>query len=352
MNSRERSLNILNHQPVDRLPTYDHIMNDAVIEHYAGEALTVENGERVVPKALDNALDATRWIVMYPREEEILAQPDGGTIEQQRWTAWHRKKFDVGLDDAIQFLRDDTEANANRDIDAGVAELDSMVGDLLTLRDRMPNLFLFGNYGIKAGIMLYASIGFENFSYILVDHPDLLEAWLDRLLEGHLAIIERATRLAEFPAIFDCEDIASKNGPLFSPDALRRFFFPALERLVDAYHRKGMKFIFHSDGNLMPVLDDLVATGIDGLNPLEVIAGMDLRETRRRFPELVMTGGIDCSQLLPFASPAQVREATVKAIHDAGPWYFPGSSSEVHSAIPLDNFKAMVDAVHETPWSF
>lgn len=348
MNSRERSLAILNHQPVDRLPFYDHVMNDVVIEHYAEETLTVDNGERVVPKALNTALDATRWIVAYPRKEEIITNPDGSVIEQKRWTAWHRKKLGMSLDEAIQFVRDDIRANEERDVDKGVADLEAIVDDLVALRDRMPDLFLFGNYGIKTGIMLYGSLGLENFSYILVDHPDLLETWLDVLMEGHLAILVRAERVAEFPAIFDCEDIASKNGPLFSPDVLRRYFFPSLERLVDAYHQKGMKFIFHSDGNLMPILDDLVATGIDGINPLEVIAGMDLKETRKRFPDLVMTGGVDCSQLLPFGTPQQVYDATVQAIRDAGPWYFPGSSSEVHNEIPLDNFKAMRDAIHET----
>lgn len=52
MTAKERSRRILNHQSVDRLPLFDSVVNDAVIEHYSGEPLTVENGRRVVVKAM------------------------------------------------------------------------------------------------------------------------------------------------------------------------------------------------------------------------------------------------------------------------------------------------------------
>jgi hypothetical protein len=346
MTSKERSLRILNHQPVDRLPFCDLVTNDAVIEHYGGEKLTVENGPRVVVAALDNFLDATRWIVSFPQKEETIVSPDGTIIEQKRWTAWQKNPHPVALEDAVKRIRQWTEEEACKDIEKTAREFDDWIGWLAGLRDSFKNTFLFGNYWFKTGFTAYAALGLEAFSYLAADYPQLLDDYMRIGNEARLKVIRKSRRAGEFPAIFMCEDIAFKSGPMFARPFLRKYFYPYLEQLVDAYHRHGVKFIFHSDGNIMPVLDDLAATGIDGLNPLETIAGVDLKELRRRCPDLILLGGIDCSQLLAFGKPADVRRATLQAMRDAAPWYFPGSSSEIHDNIPLDNVKAMVEAVH------
>jgi hypothetical protein len=64
-----------------------------------------------------------------------------------------------------------------------------------------------------------------------------------------------------------------------------------VKRLVDVYHDRGIKCIYHSDGNLNPVMKDLAATGIDGINPLETLAGMSLADVRERIPGLAIAGG-------------------------------------------------------------
>jgi hypothetical protein len=346
MTSKERSLRILGRRSVDRLPLCDLVANDAVIEHYAGEKLTVENGRRVVVKALDRFLDATRWIVNFPQEEGRSVQPDGSVIERRRWTTWHSWHEGVTVEGAARLMRAWTEEEAARDADKAAAEFDAWIGKLVELRDSFQRTFLFGNYWFKTGLMAYAQLGLETFCYLAADYPGVLDDYLRIGNEARLKVIAKSRRAGDFPAIFMCEDIASKNGPLFSPAFLRKRFYPYLEAMVDAYHRHGVKFIYHSDGNLMPLLDDLAATGIDGLNPLETIAGMDLKELRRRCPDLILLGGLDCSQLLPFGTPQEVRKATLKAMEDAGPWYFPGSSSEIHDEVPLRNVQAMADAVH------
>jgi uroporphyrinogen decarboxylase len=106
--------------------------------------------------------------------------------------------------------------------------------------------------------------------------------------------------------------------------------------------------MFHSDGDLMSVLDDLVAVGVDILNPIETTAGMDVPEIRRRHPRLVLAGGIDVSQLLPFGTPQDVSRETRKLIEVAGPGIMVGSSTELHNDVPLGNFRAMA----ETVWDY
>jgi uroporphyrinogen decarboxylase len=120
---------------------------------------------------------------------------------------------------------------------------------------------------------------------------------------------------------------------------------PRLKKIVEVYHGKGLKVIFHSDGNLWDIMDDLVDCGIDALNPIESFAGMDIEKLRKRYPKLVLIGGIDCSELLPFGSPYGVRCTVKKAIEDSKYGYFVGSSSELHNEIPLVNILAMYTEV-------
>lgn len=116
---------------------------------------------------------------------------------------------------------------------------------------------------------------------------------------------------------------------------------------MDAYHARGISVLFHSDGNLNPILDRLVETGIDGLNPIEVLAGMDVADIHRRHPGLYLAGGIDVSQLLPYGSPEAVRDTVRRAIDAAGGRLLVGSSTELNDAVPLANYLALREAVLE-----
>jgi uroporphyrinogen decarboxylase len=108
--------------------------------------------------------------------------------------------------------------------------------------------------------------------------------------------------------------------------------------------------LFHSDGNLNPVLEDLVEAGIDGLNPIEVLAGMDIADVHHRHPHLFMAGGIDVSHLLPSGSPRAVKDAVKRAIDAAEGRIMIGSTTELNNEVPLENFLALRDAVLENPY--
>ncbi|MBI2951955.1 hypothetical protein HYY27_07670, partial [bacterium] len=72
---------------------------------------------------------------------------------------------------------------------------------------------------------------------------------------------------------------------------------------------------------------------------------MDVKEIRRRCPRLILAGGIDVSQLLPLGTPQEVAAATKALIQTAGPGVLVGSSTELNDAVPLDNYRALVDTV-------
>jgi len=182
--------------------------------------------------------------------------------------------------------------------------------------------------------------GLEKFSYLLSDDVQVALSLLESFFQMNLEKVRSLPIGFQPVAAFVPEDIAMKNTLLFSPEFLRRELFPRLKVIVDAYHSKGIKVIFHSDGNLWSVMDDLMDCGIDALNPIESAAGMDVGDLRKRYPSLVLLGGIDSSYLLPFSSAEEIRTVARKTILNAGRGYFPGSTSEVHNSIPLENYLA------------
>jgi len=194
---------------------------------------------------------------------------------------------------------------------------------------------------------MYHQLGQELFSYLLVEQPGLVDEWAEALCAAELRRIECIADAELIPLALTADDIAYKTGPLFSPAWLRRVFMPRLKRLNDAWHERGALCVFHSDGNLWPVMDDLIATGIDGLNPLETLAGMHPKALREAYPKLALTGGIDVSQLLTFGTPEEVRETCRAAIRDTGGrGYLMGSTTELHWDVKLENAVAMF----ETAW--
>ncbi|MGQ9732080.1 MAG: uroporphyrinogen decarboxylase family protein [Candidatus Zipacnadales bacterium] len=196
----------------------------------------------------------------------------------------------------------------------------------------------------------YNLMGLELFSYALYDCPAEIER-LVRSLNEHAAA--RARVFAEMgigPFFFYGDDIAFKERPMFSPEVMHRLFYPCLERLCDILGAAGIRVIFHTDGYVMDIVEDLLTTGIVGLNPIEPLAGNDIGELKRRYGErLILVGNIDCSQTLPLGSVEEVRQAVKDCLRAAGHGggLFIGSSSEIVPTTPVENILAFYEACHK-----
>jgi uroporphyrinogen decarboxylase len=97
----------------------------------------------------------------------------------------------------------------------------------------------------------------------------------------------------------------------------------------------------------MDIMPDLVAAGIDGFNPIEKAAGMDIYELRRRFPELTLVGGMDVTHLLRQGSPAEIRGETRQMIDEVGAEgrLLIGSTTELGNDVCLQNYLAFHNEV-------
>jgi uroporphyrinogen decarboxylase len=358
MTARERVEAALSFEPVDRVPLYDLIQHPELLEHCTGRAPTVENSLELLCETIAAGLDATRGVAGFGRSGSWRDE-EGFLYEGEWWTSWIVERPFREVTEALAFVRSaidrldslPTEAVYTffgpGNVTTGAEPYDSR-DRFLALRERLGGAVLFHMESPVGLDTAFHRLGLDTFCYAYAEDPGLLSEWLEALNRHEVARVRALQGALEMsPAALVYSDIADSKATIFSPAFLRKELMPRLERLVAAWHEQGVRVIFHSDGNLWDVLDDLVATGIDGLNPLEPLSRMDAVQVRARYPKLVLAGGIDASQLLCYGTPAQVR-LEVERVLDAtqGRGILLGSSTEIHPACALGNVLAMWEAAH------
>jgi uroporphyrinogen decarboxylase len=195
-------------------------------------------------------------------------------------------------------------------------------------------------------VLSWRLAGMENLMLKMFDDPAFVHQLARMTFEYNVQMLDLLVD-AGLDVLIVEDDIADKNFPLISPDQFKEFINPYNRRLVALGHEKGLKVIRHSDGNLWPLLDTLLDSGYDGLNPLEPQAGMDLKRMKAYCGDrLCLLGNIDCIDLLPNGTTEQVEAAVKQAIDDAGQGggLIICSSNSLHPGVNPDNCIAMFNA--------
>ena len=164
--------------------------------------------------------------------------------------------------------------------------------------------------------------GFEQILMDIVLEPDLIDAIMDRVTAFYIEYFERALNAARgsIDLVFTADDIAGQNGMLMSPDTWRKRIKPFHKQMNARLHEHGVKIIYHTDGAAHSVIDDLIDMGIDCWEALQLDAhGMDAAEIKKAAGgRLAFHGGISVQQLLPYASPEEVRAEVARLIRCLG----------------------------------
>jgi uroporphyrinogen decarboxylase len=145
------------------------------------------------------------------------------------------------------------------------------------------------------------------------------------------------------------DDYGYNRGPLISPADFEEFFLPGLTTIVEEIKRSGAKVIKHSDGNIWPLIDKIVGTGVDMLGPLQLEASMDLASVKRRYPNRIGVMGNVEVDLLVRGTVDEVIEATKECIRNVSPGgrHILSSGNTITSVVPSKNLEAMIDTVHK-----
>jgi uroporphyrinogen decarboxylase len=199
----------------------------------------------------------------------------------------------------------------------------------------IPGLGQFGFYGF-----LRRWMGTEGVSYIFYDDPALVEEMLDFLTEYIIGLLDRALKEVEIDYFMYFEDMAFKNGPLLSPHLVRKLFMPRYKRINENLRKHGVNVIFvDSDGDIRELIPLFIESGINGVVPMEVAAGMDVVDMRQTYGQsLFMMGGID-KRVLAEGKKAiedEISKKIVPIVSEGG--YIPTVDHLVPPDVPLENF--------------
>jgi uroporphyrinogen decarboxylase len=201
----------------------------------------------------------------------------------------------------------------------------------------------------------FAMQGMDTFLMNLALHPDFAEALLWKIQErckalmGHL--LEALGDNVDVIKIGD--DLGTQESLLMSPAMYRGVLKPIhADYIRSIRERTSAKIFFHTDGDVFPLIDDLVEMGVDILNPIQTSAGKmsNLEGLKARWGDrLTFCGGVDTHRILPTGTPDEVRAEVRRVIEILGPGggYMVSSVHTVMDDVPAENILAMVDAVEE-----
>jgi uroporphyrinogen decarboxylase len=201
----------------------------------------------------------------------------------------------------------------------------------------------------------FAMQGMDTFLMNLAMYPDFAEALLWRIEElckelmGHF--LEQLGANVDIVKIGD--DLGTQESLLMSPAMYRKMLKPVHADYIHFIkEHTDAKILFHTDGDVFPLVGDFIEMGVDILNPIQTSAGKmaNLEELKQRHgKDIIFCGGMDTSRVLPKGSPEDVRQEVRRIIRELGRGggLMIGAVHTVMNDVPAENVLAMVDAVEE-----
>jgi uroporphyrinogen decarboxylase len=206
--------------------------------------------------------------------------------------------------------------------------------------------FVVPNFGFALFERAWSLRGFDEFLMDLACEPEWAADLLDRITEIQTTLARRFVALGVDGGYFG-DDYGAQKSLLFSPALWRQLIKPRLARMFAVFRDAGLPVILHSDGDIWPILPDLVDIGLTCLNPVQPEVLDHARLYREFGNHLSFYGGLSTQSVLPNGSPDEVRAATAACIRDLAPdgtGLVLGPSHRMQSDIPLENVVAMLEA--------
>ncbi len=189
------------------------------------------------------------------------------------------------------------------------------------------------------------SVGMEDFAYMLYDDRELFETIMETYATWTAKVVSHLNTLG-VDFLWACDDLAFKTSTLVSPETFREVFLPKMRIAADAIR---LPWIFHSDGNLTPILEDLLTLGMNCLHPIEPGA-MDIDYMKETYgKKLCLMGNIDLHYTLTRGTPEETAEEVKQRLRTIAPGggYIMASANSIPSYVKLENFQAMIDTVRQ-----
>lgn len=344
MTSKQRVLDAVDHKETDRVP----ITFDAEEEVYE---ILLEHEDLPSKEALFDRLHVDTWMIL--PGNFMYAEPE--LDDQERSTIWGyrtKKMYYAGgsYDGATHFPLAGKDALA--DIDAHnwprpeLLDFSHFKAEADEHSDRaVIGVFTWGAYFIASfvrgleDLMLDFAVRKKYAHHLIGAISEISHEALDRMLKTAGDAID---------IVYMADDYCSQLAPMFSPDHFAEFVTPYLRRMVDLTHSHDKKFLLHVCGAVRPLLPQIVACGVDMLEPIQTRAtGMEPESLKRDFGrDLCFYGGVDLQQILNRGTTREVADEVRRLIEvlgkDGGYVLGPGHTY-IQVDAPIENILTMYD---------
>jgi uroporphyrinogen-III decarboxylase len=190
-----------------------------------------------------------------------------------------------------------------------------------------------------------ADMGLEMMCLQLVDDPLFVEEVLDRYAAYTSHLVACYNRMPEVDFLWIGDDLAYKTGPFMSPGMLRKHVFPYIGRVVNQIQKP---WFFHSDGDIGPVFEDILAWNPDAIHPIEGQLD-DLLRYKKKYGDQVSLIGNLSVDLLSRGTPSEVASQTRVLLQEAsidGGYGF-SSGNALTRYMPIENVLAAADVIQD-----
>jgi len=195
-----------------------------------------------------------------------------------------------------------------------------------------------GTFSIPDGNDMY------DFAYRIADDPEGVhkdaEDMANKAIEANKKAID-----AGFDSFILCSDYCYNTGPFFSPQMFREFVTPYLHRIIREIRNGGAYAIKHTDGNIMPILDQLAECEPHAIHSLDPMAKVDIKEVKRLIGhKICLCGNVNCA-LMQTGTEEEVIASAEYAIEHGKPGggYIYCTSNVPFHGLPLDRYLLVLD---------
>lgn len=343
MTTRERYQRMFEHKEADRVPIVDSPW-PTTIERWHREGMPEDvdfrdyfDIDHTVTLRPDNSPRYETRTIEETDEYTIFTTEWGATMRTWRHAASTPEHMDFTIKDPDSWAEAKARMTPDRDrIDWAI--LEANYADWRKKGTWLQYCPWFGFDVTHSGI-----VGTERLLMAMVEQPEWCMDMFNHCLDVSLALLDRVWDAGyTFDSIRWPDDMGYKGKQFFSVDMYRELLKPMHKRAIDWAHAKRIKAHLHSCGNINPMIPELIDLGLDALNPLEVKAGMDPIELKKKYgTDLVLHGGINA---VLWDKPDRIKaeiERVVPVMKESGGFIF-SSDHSVPDAVSLEDFREIV----------
>ena len=188
--------------------------------------------------------------------------------------------------------------------------------------------------------------GIENHLFAFYDYPELMLEINQDLCNYYKKVLDIVYSFINPVFMTFAEDMSYNHGPMVAREQYDQFMHPFYRQLIPLIQAKGTKVLIDTDGNVEPLIPWFLGSEIEGILPLERMAGVDVNRIRKNYPHLVMVGGFDKTVIhLGEEAMRAEFERILPVIRSGG--YIPGVDHQTPPDVSLDNYRLYMDLLRE-----